>query len=803
MEGNSGQNSRSEKARTRSDKTKEGHKGWYVIADTHLGLAPNREDVQLSRETCDPKPLGQFMDWLTTLKKPYRIRAYDPEGHNEDRRLEPPGKLIMLGDMYDLWDSTDWEAEFCGREFFRSVDRLDCDKIYIIGNHDIGMEPLTGTYASGKGEMRILDKPYSIKSPNQKHSGAGSRDKRKQAKQRGSDSSKYLFMHGQEFETSYKLPLWKHVDVLRIGAQALGDYWNPLIFFTVLGLLLYLGFDIGAWLSIFLLTLLYDSYSQKWVVYSWLLLLPLFVWTRIDVAHPPGTPELLLIAGLLFAIGLVVLHFADRGGRPTYLLPRGLRNSPAVKMFFYVSVYLLSAIVLPVCLFWSPALNASITLYLYPISGLVIFCMFLGAVWEHFFKRRKIISYIPRLLVGLIVAVEVAALVVTLLPKQALEQFSLSTGGFLLSVQQVFLWVQQFLGNYILRDLPLTPLWSTLLFIIWLVLVLPRIVYVCGIHLIRTFGSIRYNYSTPIDSISGWLYPYRGKWGAMKKRIRNLFRQKTQIEDRFFAGEGGALQEEDLGRLTLVYGHTHIIDEWYGNIKEKEESSGPNHCLNVPSWVKDETRGEEFKHEVRNAILYIDPNSPEDPTMFVGWDSIKSRPFHIPFLVLDKTRLIKSEKEKKAKKKSKIERKDRYIDIDTGVLLLERNWPLKMMLEWIGWFNCAVEGKDIEKEVMGLIERRGPIKKTKTPQPEEIVETKCCKKLLHYEDISEKLQKRSKKVRETNKHKSVASAKRTKPIKCPICSEKWRYINRQHIWLKEAKKWQKIYNRPEESKKKP
>lgn len=108
-----------------------------VIADTHLGLVPDPGKLA-EAETCDPAALVGFINWLVDLKNKKvenELELYD-EGGDASKKLEPPSMLILLGDIVDLWDSTEAKVEFSSRPLFSALEKLDCEKIYVLGNHD-------------------------------------------------------------------------------------------------------------------------------------------------------------------------------------------------------------------------------------------------------------------------------------------------------------------------------------------------------------------------------------------------------------------------------------------------------------------------------------------------------------------------------------------------------------------------------------------------------------------------------------------------------------------------------------------
>ena len=114
----------------------EREKSIVVVADTHFGLR---------NEMCfEPEVFSGFLRWVKRLEKcevePLKLGDWDAV--KDEKVLEPPGKIILVGDILELWDASDRSVDICVRTFFPIFSELDCEKIYVLGNHDDVLEEI-------------------------------------------------------------------------------------------------------------------------------------------------------------------------------------------------------------------------------------------------------------------------------------------------------------------------------------------------------------------------------------------------------------------------------------------------------------------------------------------------------------------------------------------------------------------------------------------------------------------------------------------------------------------------------------
>jgi hypothetical protein len=189
---------------------------------------------------------------------------------------------------------------------------------------------------------------------------------------------------------------------------------------------------------------------------------------------------------------------------------------------------------------------------------------------------------------------------------------------------------------------------NPILLFLWTVIAGPRIFYSYGRRIwSRVFGT-RYNREASVKGLRSWLKTF--------SRGRDLSNKN----------------------LRIVYGHTHQIHVYRlrepGDQKSKGATKKPTRegrtlftAVNVPSWVKDQSRRQKYAQVLRAAFLYID----DDDELFVGWNWAENKPFLIPVEVVDERYAAE-------------QRKEYFISEKTGRKLLKIDWPEKLVHEWVG-----------------------------------------------------------------------------------------------------------------------
>ncbi len=193
-----------------------------VISDTHFGF----EDESAQR-------FQRFMTYLTNsvqsermiIKTPRELPGEIPGKELCEESLEVPQKIILLGDLVDLWISRDSNTVRPYQESFNPINSLIALKreiVYLLGNHDGIMENYVGPHVLPD------DIPFTVYSegyPNKKNSSG-------QWKGEQIGERSYFFLHGHQFD-----PVFRHNSMLHLGnflgfssAAAGGFLW-----FKVLG----------------------------------------------------------------------------------------------------------------------------------------------------------------------------------------------------------------------------------------------------------------------------------------------------------------------------------------------------------------------------------------------------------------------------------------------------------------------------------------------------------------------------------------------------------------------------------------
>lgn len=193
-----------------------------VVADTHFGLR--------NEAFFEPEVFSSFLRWVKLLEKgevePLKL------GNNQQKVLNPPEKIVMLGDVLELWDASDKSVDICARTITPLLSELKCEKVYLLGNHDdiLYEIELYGKhfYPLGARGLRIINTMY----PTQDVKEEGVQ------KVRTIDlgDEKYLFIHGQQFD-SYFIeigPAYRIIAYLREAAMAFGHFsWIFVILFFI------------------------------------------------------------------------------------------------------------------------------------------------------------------------------------------------------------------------------------------------------------------------------------------------------------------------------------------------------------------------------------------------------------------------------------------------------------------------------------------------------------------------------------------------------------------------------------------
>ena len=198
-------------------------KSIIVIADTHLG----------STGTVASRPilLSRFLQWMKTLEsQPYSVKMGKWGNGIQEKALKPPEKLILLGDILELWDSTNHTLEACTRFLFNTLSETKCDKIYILGNHDDDLSEILWNEEFQLKSLKSVERDYPIGESYLKPiSGlfpetSKPENGKEELNVYKAGEENYLFLHGHEFDGLFTFPTWKWMPHFNAVSQAFGKY---------------------------------------------------------------------------------------------------------------------------------------------------------------------------------------------------------------------------------------------------------------------------------------------------------------------------------------------------------------------------------------------------------------------------------------------------------------------------------------------------------------------------------------------------------------------------------------------------
>lgn len=174
---------------------------YIVVSDVHLG-----------GRFCNHAKFCGFLDWLKGLEK--NEETINCKGN--DVKIKSPEKLILLGDILELWDPEGGDRDNvikAGIKPFTLLSDLNCDKIYVVGNHD---EALSELETEVNDETLPNNTKFIIKNRHYPENHDGLKI----------GNHNYFFLHGQQFD--------KEQDILTRVSRLIGESWDPLGWFQSL-----------------------------------------------------------------------------------------------------------------------------------------------------------------------------------------------------------------------------------------------------------------------------------------------------------------------------------------------------------------------------------------------------------------------------------------------------------------------------------------------------------------------------------------------------------------------------------------
>jgi predicted phosphodiesterase len=182
----------------------------YAIGDTHLGLRGWGPSGHHER----PLLVADFFRWLSALpEEGYPMPTWNGQGLGT-RVLRRPDRLILLGDILELWEAENQAVLFSAATVSSALARVPCQKIYVLGNHDSILQPLKGLYPLGAENLELIGETYPVSDTGEIRSlRIGDRN--------------YIFIHGHQFDPVLHGRFGKYWPLLapiRQAGAALGDY---------------------------------------------------------------------------------------------------------------------------------------------------------------------------------------------------------------------------------------------------------------------------------------------------------------------------------------------------------------------------------------------------------------------------------------------------------------------------------------------------------------------------------------------------------------------------------------------------
>jgi len=168
-------------------------------------------DVHLGSEKCNHKEFCYFLRWVHSLAIQPKIIKYK----DKEVIIKSPDKIILLGDILELWDPKGGDRNNVIKDSIRPLSLLssiNCDKIYVLGNHDDSLGEL-----DGKVGCEALDNGTRFYIYNRHYPKKDKIYGTARGLKIGNRS--YFFLHGHQFDK--KQAIVKHIN----------EFWDPLDWF--------------------------------------------------------------------------------------------------------------------------------------------------------------------------------------------------------------------------------------------------------------------------------------------------------------------------------------------------------------------------------------------------------------------------------------------------------------------------------------------------------------------------------------------------------------------------------------------
>jgi UDP-2,3-diacylglucosamine pyrophosphatase LpxH len=180
---------------------------YIIVSDLHLGSKESNHE-----EFCS------FLEWIRSLATQSGIiKCKDKE-----ITIKNPSEILLLGDILELWDPDNGDRDNVIKDsikLFSLLFDLNCEKIYVVGNHDeyLGeLDKIIGRQLLANGtSFDIYNRHYPEKD---EKSGIPNGIK--------IGNRSYFFLHGHQFD--------KEQAILAYVSKLIGERWDPLDWFQIL-----------------------------------------------------------------------------------------------------------------------------------------------------------------------------------------------------------------------------------------------------------------------------------------------------------------------------------------------------------------------------------------------------------------------------------------------------------------------------------------------------------------------------------------------------------------------------------------
>jgi UDP-2,3-diacylglucosamine pyrophosphatase LpxH len=159
-------------------------------------------DVHLGSTTSNHADFSKFIDWMAALEKEGGKKI---KSGGKELLLKPPEKVILLGDILELWSPQDEDIKYTVQrsiEPFGKLVGLRCEKIFVLGNHDEDIADYLDSIMKLKGDEDVKKNNFKINNTDfriiDRHYPEDPEDREKGFLQIG--NCKYFFIHGQQFD---------------------------------------------------------------------------------------------------------------------------------------------------------------------------------------------------------------------------------------------------------------------------------------------------------------------------------------------------------------------------------------------------------------------------------------------------------------------------------------------------------------------------------------------------------------------------------------------------------------------------